>query len=122
MAHLQSLIERAISENSLILLLQHLHGRVTTVELRNESSVVGCVQNVDAFMNVRLNDAVFTDQCGRQEHVDQFFVAGRSVRYVHIPDDVNISRAIASQLEALRQFRKGMRSRGNRREFLNVRK
>uniref|UniRef100_UPI00358ED119 U7 snRNA-associated Sm-like protein LSm10 isoform X3 n=1 Tax=Myxine glutinosa TaxID=7769 RepID=UPI00358ED119 len=92
------------------------------VELRNESSVVGCVQNVDAFMNVRLNDAVFTDQCGRQEHVDQFFVAGRSVRYVHIPDDVNISRAIASQLEALRQFRKGMRSRGNRREFLNVRK
>uniref|UniRef100_A0A4W4H8Z8 Sm domain-containing protein n=1 Tax=Electrophorus electricus TaxID=8005 RepID=A0A4W4H8Z8_ELEEL len=61
----QSVRERTIAENSLVILLQGLHGDVTTVELRDESTARGRVVNVDAFMNVRLEDVLYRDRLGR---------------------------------------------------------
>ncbi|KFP33642.1 U7 snRNA-associated Sm-like LSm10, partial [Colius striatus] len=82
--------ERTIAENSLVILLQGLHGLVTTVELRDESAATGRVTNVDAFMNVRLTEVTFTDRQGSVAQLDELFVAGRNVRYVHIPDEGDI--------------------------------
>ncbi|XP_009952940.1 PREDICTED: U7 snRNA-associated Sm-like protein LSm10, partial [Leptosomus discolor] len=85
-----SVKERTIAENSLVILLQGLHGRVTTVDLRDESTATGRVTNVDAFMNVRLAEVTFTDRQGAVSHLDEFFVTGRNIRYVHIPDEMNV--------------------------------
>ncbi|XP_061453376.1 U7 snRNA-associated Sm-like protein LSm10 isoform X1 [Rhineura floridana] len=113
-----SVKERTISENSLVLLLQGLHGHVTTVELRDESMAVGRITNVDAFMNVRLAEATFTDRCGRSSWLDDLFVTGRNVRYVHIPDDVDIRTTIEKQLQLIHRVRTfGGRDKG-RKEFL----
>uniref|UniRef100_A0AAZ3PJD1 Sm domain-containing protein n=1 Tax=Oncorhynchus tshawytscha TaxID=74940 RepID=A0AAZ3PJD1_ONCTS len=54
-----SIRERTIAENSLVILLQGLQGEVTTVDLRDESTARGRVVNVDAFMNVRLEEVIF---------------------------------------------------------------
>ncbi|XP_060640031.2 U7 snRNA-associated Sm-like protein LSm10 [Anolis sagrei] len=114
-----SVKERTISENTLVLLLQSLTGRVTQVELRDESLAVGRVTNVDAFMNIRLGPTTFTDRAGRTSQLEGLFVAGRSVRYVHIPDDVDIRAAIEGQLQLLRRVRSfGGRDKG-RKEFLH---
>ncbi|NWX28058.1 LSM10 protein, partial [Notiomystis cincta] len=59
-----SLKERTIAENSLVILLQGLRGRLTTVELRDESAAAGRVTSVDAFMNVRLAEVTFRDRQG----------------------------------------------------------
>ncbi|XP_043917363.1 U7 snRNA-associated Sm-like protein LSm10 [Protopterus annectens] len=110
-----SVKERVISENSLIILLQGLHGCSTTVDLRDESMVQGRIINVDAFMNIRLTEATYTDRRGQVTKMENFFVTGRSVRYVHIPDEVNIIETIENQLQKIHRIR-NFRSKG-RKEF-----
>ncbi|XDA69753.1 hypothetical protein R6Z07M_000117 [Ovis aries] len=96
-----SVKERTISENSLIILLQGLQGQVTTVDLRDESVAHGRIDNVDAFMNIRLAQVTYTDRWGHQVELDDLFVTGRNVRYVHIPDNVNITATIEQQLQVI---------------------
>lgn len=113
-----SVRERTIAENSLVVLLQGLQGEVTTVDLRDESSARGRLVNVDAFMNVRLEDVLYRDRRGRGARLQQLFVTGRNVRYVHIPDHVDVMATIQNQLERIRRVR-NFRSDGGggRREF-----
>ncbi|XP_005607256.1 U7 snRNA-associated Sm-like protein LSm10 isoform X1 [Equus caballus] len=117
MAVSHSVKERTISENSLIILLQGLQGQVTTVDLRDESVARGRIDNVDAFMNIRLANVTYTDRWGHQVELDDLFVTGRNVRYVHIPDDVNITATIEQQLQVIHRVRNfGGKGQG-RREF-----
>ncbi|XP_044142663.1 U7 snRNA-associated Sm-like protein LSm10 [Bufo gargarizans] len=110
-----SVKERTIAENSLIILLQGLHGLVTTVDLRNESSARGTIINVDAFMNIRLQKVIYTDRHGQEAKLDELFVTGRNVRYVHIPEEVDIIHTIEEQLKKIQNIR-GFGSKG-RKEF-----
>ncbi|KAM6219537.1 U7 snRNA-associated Sm-like protein LSm10 [Rhynchocyon petersi] len=105
MALSHSIKERTISENSLIILLQGLQGQVTTVDLRDESTARGRIDNVDAFMNIRLANVTYTDRWGHQVELEDLFVTGRNVRYVHIPDDVNITATIEQQLQIIHRVR-----------------
>ncbi|XP_008692615.2 U7 snRNA-associated Sm-like protein LSm10 isoform X2 [Ursus maritimus] len=117
MAVSHSVKERTISENSLIILLQGLQGQVTTVDLRDESVARGRIDNVDAFMNIRLANVTYTDRWGHRVMLDDLFVTGRNVRYVHIPDDVNITATIERQLQVIHRVRNfGSKGQG-RREF-----
>ncbi|KAG8534528.1 hypothetical protein GDO81_019217 [Engystomops pustulosus] len=110
-----SVKERTIAENSLIILLQGLHGLVSTVDLRNESSVTGTIINVDAFMNIRLKKVTYTDRHGQDAKLEDLFVTGRNVRYVHIPEEVNILHTIEEQLKKIQSVR-GFGGKG-RKEF-----
>uniref|UniRef100_UPI00398F8036 U7 snRNA-associated Sm-like protein LSm10 n=1 Tax=Pristiophorus japonicus TaxID=55135 RepID=UPI00398F8036 len=109
-----SIKERTVAENSLIIPLQGLHGHITTVELRDESSVRGRVDNVDAFTNVRLSEVTYTDQWGKVSHLDNFFVTGSNVRYVHIPVEINIIHSQLQKIHRVHNF--GGKDRG-RKEF-----
>ncbi|EMP34879.1 U7 snRNA-associated Sm-like protein LSm10, partial [Chelonia mydas] len=112
-----SVKERTIAENSLVILLQGIHGYVTTVDLRDESTVLGRITNVDAFMNIRLAEVTFTDRQGRVSQLDDLFVTGRNVRYVHIPDEVDIKATVEKQLQLIHKVRYfGGRDKG-RKEF-----
>ncbi|KAG9339175.1 hypothetical protein JZ751_024033 [Albula glossodonta] len=96
-----SIRERTIAENSLVILLQGLQGQVTTVDLRDESTAQGRVLNVDAFMNIRLEDVVYRDRRGLIKQLADLFITGRNVRYVHIPDSVDIMNTIKGQLDKI---------------------
>uniref|UniRef100_A0A8C4ZS76 LSM10, U7 small nuclear RNA associated n=1 Tax=Gadus morhua TaxID=8049 RepID=A0A8C4ZS76_GADMO len=96
---------RTIVENSLVVLLQGLHGQVTTVDLRDESTARGRVVNVDAYMNVRLADVLFRDRRGRVSRLEDLFITGRNVRYVHIPDNLDITDTIEKQLGKISRMR-----------------
>ncbi|KAJ7991494.1 hypothetical protein DPEC_G00284460 [Dallia pectoralis] len=100
-----SIRERTIAENSLVILLQGLQGEVTTVDLRDESTARGRVVNVDAFMNVRLEEVLYRDRRGRLSQLADLFITGRNVRYVHIPDHVDIMKTIETQLARIRRVR-----------------
>jgi len=60
--------------NSLTLLLKGLEDKVTTIELRNESSVRGRIESVDSLMNLTLTDAVVFSLDGRQMICEEFFI------------------------------------------------
>ncbi|KAM4724870.1 U7 snRNA-associated Sm-like protein LSm10 [Anableps anableps] len=112
-----SIRERTIAENCLVVLLQGLQGEVTTVDLRDESTARGRVLNVDAFMNVRLEDVLYRDRRGRSARLQELFVTGRNVRYVHIPDHVDIMKTIQNQLARIHRVRNFGSEGGGRREF-----
>ncbi|XP_030074525.1 U7 snRNA-associated Sm-like protein LSm10 [Microcaecilia unicolor] len=112
-----SIKERTIAENSLIILLQGIHGYVTSIDLRDESTAKGRILNVDAFMNIRLAEVTYTDRKGRVSQLDDLFVTGRNVRYVHIPDEVDIVSTIEHQLQKIHRVRNfGSEGKG-RKEF-----
>lgn len=92
--------ETALIKNSLITLLQAIVGRRTTVDLRREDSVEGLLINVDAFMNLTLKEVrLISAVDGRPDcYLEELFVQGREIRYVHIPDDMNIMESITRQL------------------------
>uniref|UniRef100_A0A3P8U043 LSM10, U7 small nuclear RNA associated n=1 Tax=Amphiprion percula TaxID=161767 RepID=A0A3P8U043_AMPPE len=100
-----SIRERTIAENSMVVLLQGLQGEVTTVDLRNESTARGRVVSVDAFMNIRLADVLYQDRRGQLTRLQDLFVTGRNVRYVHIPDHVDIMKTIQNQLSKIHRVR-----------------
>uniref|UniRef100_A0A8C5LT66 LSM10, U7 small nuclear RNA associated n=1 Tax=Leptobrachium leishanense TaxID=445787 RepID=A0A8C5LT66_9ANUR len=110
-----SVKERTIAENSLVILLQGLHGKVTTVDLRDESSAMGTITNVDAFMNIRLEKVTYKDRQGKAAVLDDLFITGRNVRYVHIPEEVDIIQTIQGELQKIQRIR-GFGGRG-RKEF-----
>ncbi|XP_038049277.1 U7 snRNA-associated Sm-like protein LSm10 [Patiria miniata] len=97
-AIMMSIREKVKAGNSLICLLRALEGRVTTVELRNESYAEGRIVHVDGFMNVQMTAVTFTTQNGTNSKLDSLFVQGPQIRYVQIPDDVNIVEAMKEQL------------------------
>ncbi|XP_033100435.1 U7 snRNA-associated Sm-like protein LSm10 [Anneissia japonica] len=104
--------ERTKSKNSLTCLIQALEGKVTTIELRNESEVYGEIESVDGYMNVQMKHVEFTDQDGNCSFLENLHVRGRNIRYVHIPDDVNILGSIRKQLGAIERSFGGRRNRG----------
>lgn len=117
-----SIRERTIAENSLVVLLQGVQGQVTTVELRDESSARGRVVNVDAFMNIRLEDVDYRDRRGRPSRLQDLFVTGRNVRYVHIPEHMDIMKTIQGQLAKIHRVRNFAREGGGRKEFAKTKK
>ncbi|XP_015257550.1 PREDICTED: U7 snRNA-associated Sm-like protein LSm10 [Cyprinodon variegatus] len=100
-----SLRERTIAENSMVILLQGLQGQETTVDLRNECAARGRVVSVDAFMNIRLEDVLYRDRRGQSTRLQDLFVTGRNVRYVHIPDHVDIMKTMQNQLAQIHRVR-----------------
>lgn len=114
---ISSIRERTVTENSLVVLLQGLQGEVTTVDLRNECTARGRIVNVDAFMNIRLEAVLYRDRRGQIANLQDLFVTGRNVRYVHIPDHVDIMRAIQTQLARIHRVRNFAREGGGRKEF-----
>lgn len=114
---ISSIRERIIAENSMVVLLQGLQGEVTTVDLKNESTARGRVVNVDAFMNIRLEDVLYRDRRGQVTQLQDLFITGRNVRYVHIPDHMDIMKTIQSQLAKIHRVRNFAREGGGRKEF-----
>ncbi|XP_054620609.1 U7 snRNA-associated Sm-like protein LSm10 isoform X6 [Dunckerocampus dactyliophorus] len=116
-----SIRERTIAENSMVVLLQGLRGEVTTVDLRNESTARGRVVNVDAFMNIRLEDVLYRDRKGSLTQLQDLFITGRNIRYVHIPDHMDIMKTIEGQLAKIHRVRNFGREGGGRKEFAKKR-
>ncbi|XP_041811610.1 U7 snRNA-associated Sm-like protein LSm10 [Chelmon rostratus] len=114
---ISSIRERAIAENSMVVLLQGLQGEVTTVDLKNESTARGRVVSVDAFMNVRLEDVLYRDRRGQLTKLQDLFITGRNVRYVHIPDHIDIMKTIQSQLARIQRVHNFASHGGGRNEY-----
>lgn len=94
--------ERFYFANTMLCLLKAIEGQSTTVELRDEKEVFGKIIQVDGYMNITMaNVTLKTAGCARR--FDRFFVNGRLVRYVHIPDEVDMRSAMEGYLQRSNQ-------------------
>jgi len=106
MASLSTARDRYNAANSLLCLLQALEGTVTVVEMRNEMAVKGLILQVDGFMNVTMRYVTVQGNDGGLYKFDDFFVKARNIRYVQIPDDMDITGTISNQLKGKPRFMK----------------
>lgn len=108
MEQLLNRTERVLSCKSLTCFLQGLEGHATTVELRNEIKVRGTVAFVDSKMNILLQDVQYTKLSGHTTLFDELFIPGRQIRYVQVPDSINVMGTIHSKVAELLTQRKVM--------------
>eukprot|EP00047_Mylnosiga_fluctuans_P008653 m.8242 g.8242 ORF g.8242 m.8242 type:complete len:116 (-) comp2267_c0_seq1:188-535(-) len=85
-------------QRSLVCFLQGMAGVCTTIELRNETTVHGTIETVDALMGMTITDAVLRTLHGEEQHFESFYVIGKHVRYVHVPDDIHVEQTIRNRL------------------------
>ena len=94
--------ERASFERTLCCLLKDLEGHSTTVELRNEIQITGNVDHVDGHMNVSMSNVVYEKPRQPLLKFSDIKIHGRQIRFIHIPDQINMQKAITRQLDANR--------------------
>lgn len=93
--------ERVRLSKSLACLLHALQGSCTTIELRSEITVRGRVHHVESCMNIVVTEATSTKLNGESSHFEQMFIRGAQIRYVHIPDEVDVMATIVKQTAIL---------------------
>lgn len=92
--------EKYFITNSMICLLKAVEGMETTVELRDEKIVEGQIDQVDGFMNINMSNVKLKlPLTGEEKKFDSFFVNGRTIRYVHIPDEIDMKRSMEKVLK-----------------------
>lgn len=84
--------------NTLVCLLKAMEGVKTTVELRNENSVHGQILMVSGQMHLTMANVVFRPVKGPEQRFSDFFVQGHQIRFVHIPDHIDIRKAMEKML------------------------
>ncbi|XP_063708092.1 U7 snRNA-associated Sm-like protein LSm10 [Culicoides brevitarsis] len=87
--------------NTLACLATALKGRNILIDLRNETSVAGHIDDVDGYMNIFLSNAIFIDQRLEYHEMETFQVYARMIRQIHLPKDLKILPTIKAQLEGL---------------------
>lgn len=87
-------VEKFMLANTLNSIPLLLEGRAVLIDLRNETSVAGRIADVDGFMNVSLEEAVFIDRHGLQYPFDQFMVRDRMIRQIHLPPDFKVEKEL----------------------------
>lgn len=106
-----SIRERARLTNTLACLLKGLIGYRTIVELRNDTKIYGLVECVDSCMNLTMSDVIFSKPSGHQMACDVFYVLGKNIRFVHIPDEIDIVETIRRQLQLFSTVRNNNKER-----------
>lgn len=92
--------------NTLVCLLQGLTGHVAKIELRNEASLVGKIMHVDGFMDVDMSNVSYTDIENKTTRFDDFHIQGKNIRFVQVPDELDMLTVITQQLRAGGRSRK----------------
>lgn len=100
--------EKFLIKNTLICLLKAVEGKVTTVELRNENSITGTIEHVDGFMCISMSNVCFKTMAGKMTNFESFYVQGTHIRYVHIPDEINMKKAMEFEVNKERIMRARM--------------
>ena len=101
-----ALKERAKSAKTLICFLQSMIGHKTRIDLRDDSHLIGVMESVDSFMNIELHNCVRNSSDNQLiESFDYFFIKGSRIRFVHIPEDIDIIDNIENQLKVIQSRR-----------------
>ncbi|KAI5066815.1 hypothetical protein GOP47_0017343 [Adiantum capillus-veneris] len=81
-------------ESTLLCVIKALQGLHILVELQNDIYIRGLLDDCDDAMNVTVKDASLEDVEGRVKKLPLVFVRGSNIRFVHIPESLNVSDAV----------------------------
>lgn len=100
--------------NTMVCLLKALENKVIEVEIRNNISIHGMLNFCETKMGLEFSNVTWTDVRGNRRTFDHFFVKGRQIVYVHIPDEIDILKAMHWELNKGEYFLGKQRERQNK--------
>ncbi len=79
-------------------------GYEVVVELKSDKEVKGYVEEVTSTMDLVLRQCTVTSMDDRStESMDQYLVAGKSIRFVHLPPNVQVAQVSSSFMKKMEQ-------------------
>ncbi|BFZ07890.1 hypothetical protein BsWGS_10929 [Bradybaena similaris] len=91
--------------NSMVCLLKAMEGIDITIEMRDFVVVSGKLDFAEATMNLSMSNVTLTNLKGSIRYFLKFYVKGRYIQYVMIPDAVDITKAMEWQLNKAAYFK-----------------
>ena len=85
-------------QKSLAVVLTSLQGHQIIFELKNDTEVHGKIDSVGHGMDTYLSGARVIDSRGTVYEHEILFVSGVSIRYVHLPPDINITSHLSAYM------------------------
>ena len=92
---------------TLCVLLASLQGSAVVIELKNDTEVWGVVESVDSYMNVVLSAVKEVRPDGRVMECNSIDIVARSIRYVHIPPEINCTQQLVLYSNGLDRLQRG---------------
>jgi small nuclear ribonucleoprotein (snRNP)-like protein len=86
---------------TLVSALEALLGATVTVELRNEMLIEGLIETVDPKLRYIVLVSALVRRPGRSESnetLEFIFLSGRNIRFIHLPENLDIDYAIKAQV------------------------
>ncbi len=131
-----SAYEKELNCNTLIGIVRACEGKRVQIDLRNELHVYGKVESVFGDMNVMMSKArvmtpafkIYDDEGAesakaKSKLYEELTIRGRNIRFVHVPDDIDMVKALQRQILAVtrpnlkkmdqKQFKKRPRNPNN---------
>lgn len=94
---------RRNSRSTLTVFIQALEGSRIVVELRRDTIVRGMLVSADTELNLILRDASVKALDGSQRAMDELHVRGRTVRFIHLPGNLDPATAVAAHRRRVAQ-------------------
>ncbi|KAM9957213.1 hypothetical protein ACTFIW_008954 [Dictyostelium discoideum] len=94
---------------SLLCVFTALRGTQITIQLRSNCEIYGTITNVDAYLNIELSDAKLTStrhKNKRDEHVQEILIQSRNIRFIQIPDKIDLNSLLYLYSKQLSQSKK----------------
>ena len=120
---MQTARDKALLCNTLLGIAKACEGKRVQIDLRNELHVFGKVEFVSTEMNITMSNAFLTlpifrhhnstsnnsSRTNERKLYKEITIRGCNVRYVHIPDEVDMIEALRDQIQAVKRGRVGVR-------------
>lgn len=101
-------VDKRSRHKSLASLLRFFQGTQLAVELKTGKIYKGILSSSDDSMNLQLDDCIFEGKQLLQVHI-----RGSNIRYIHFPDDCDLSLTIKSGMDreraAANKYKRGLR-------------
>ena len=105
--------------NTMVGLLKAIEGKRIKVEIRNGVKIEGVLMCAEPSMSLDMVDVMFTPIKGPPVMYSKFYVKGRQIRYVVIPDEVDMIKAMDWQVKKFEYFKS--KERTQQRSIFNKR-
>lgn len=106
--------------NSMVCLAKAMEGKNIRVEIRNDAAITGRLDLSDSAMNLTMSDVVLTNSRGLSVRLAKFYIRGRHIRYLIIPDETDMIKAMEWQLHKREFFMQ--KERKNKQKFFEKRR
>uniref|UniRef100_A0A0B6Y7C9 Sm domain-containing protein n=1 Tax=Arion vulgaris TaxID=1028688 RepID=A0A0B6Y7C9_9EUPU len=91
--------------NNMVCLLKALEGKQIIVEMRNNILVKGRLDFAECTMNLEMSHVLLTNSRGVTSNLSKFYVKGRHIMFVIIPEEVDIVKAMEWQIKKTDYFK-----------------